>query len=218
MGLRGFLRRCNSGSQPQVRDGWSPQGCGKSKTHKDVMTLIHMMIGGTILMVPVISAPNAYLKRLGPKPLNFGAPPRPLEDVLARLPILYTDLPSKPIASSQSSSNVPIDDPFYLWPLPSTPPGDEPINDFPRLPDNWVKSRLGVEPSPITLQEPNNSNWDAGTTIQTLRPPNSLSPESLIRFFGTPGSHKDSATAVQVPFIPGAPSTPQSSSAVFRQD
>lgn len=182
------------------------------------MNHLHMIIGGTILMIPAISAPNVYLTRLGPKPLNFGAPPRPLEEVLARLPTLYTDLPPKPIASSQPGSDAPQDDPFYRWPVPSAPPIDDQINDFPRLPDNWVKSRLEAELSATTFREPNIPNREAVTTIQTIRPPNSLSPESLLRFFGTPGSRKDSGTVVPVPFIPAAPSTPNSSSAVFRQD
>lgn len=185
------------------------QGCDEPYTHDDRRNHSY---GSSDLGAQRLS------KKIGSQASELRGATSPVGGRAGKTPILYTDLPSKPIASSQSSSNVPIDDPFYLWPLPSTPPGDEPINDFPRLPDNWVKSRLGVERSPITLQEPNNSNWDVGTTIQTLRPPNSLSPESLIRFFGTPGSHKDSATAVQVPFIPGALSTPQSSSAVFRQD
>lgn len=169
-------------------------------------------------MVPAISAPNAYLTRLGPKPLNFGAPPRPLEEVVARLPTLYTDLPPNPIASSRAASSFTNEDPFYLWPVPSGSPSANPLEDFPRLPDNWVKSRLGPEFPATTSVEPNPPNPEGGTTIPTIRPPTSLSPESLIRFFTTPGSQKDSGIAVPVPFIPGAPSTPNSSSAVFRQD
>ncbi len=182
------------------------------------MNRVHIIAVGTILMVPAISAPNSYLNRLGPKPLNFGAPPRPLEEVMARLPILYTDLPPKPIPSLANSSNSPDGDPFYHWPVTSAPPKEAQINDFPRLPDNWVKSRLGPGHSETTPSEHNSPDREDGTTIQTIRSPNSLSPESLIRFFATPGSQKNSGITIPVPFVPGTPPTPNSSSAVFRQD
>ncbi len=182
------------------------------------MNRVHLIVGGAIVMVPAISAPNAYLTRLGPKPLNFGAPPRPLEEVLAKLPILDTDLPPKPIASSRAGSSFTDDDPFYLWPVPSASLTTDPLQSFPRLPDNWVKSKLGPELSATTSGEPDHPTPEDGTTIPTIRPAASLSPESLIRFFTTPGSQKNSGIAVPVPFIPGAPSTPNSSSAVFRQD
>jgi len=80
-----------------MTDGCDREGSEKPKTHKDVMNRVHIIVVGTILVVPAISAPNSYLNRLGPKPLNFGAPPRPLEEVMAMLPILNTDLPPKPI-------------------------------------------------------------------------------------------------------------------------
>ena len=184
------------------------------------MNRVHIIVVGTIVMVPAISAPNSYLNRLGPKPLNFGAPHLPLEEVMARLPVLSMDLPPKPkpIVSFQTGSNLPESDPFYNWPLTSVPPMEAPINDFPRLPDNWVKSRLESELSENTRWEPNSPDREDGTTIQTIRSPNSLSPESLIRFFATPGSQKNSGITIPVPFVPGAPPTPNSSRTVFRQD
>ena len=169
-------------------------------------------------MVPAISAPNAYLTRLGPKPLSFGAPARPLEEVIARLPTLSTDLPPKPITSSRPDSSLTEDDPFYLWPVPSASSSANSLEDFPRLSDNWVKSRLGPELPATTSGDPNHPAPEDGTATPTLRPSISLSPESLIRFFTTPGSQKNSGIAVPVPFIPGVPTTPNSSSAVFRQD
>jgi hypothetical protein len=182
------------------------------------MNRLPMIFGGAIIMVPAISAPNAYMTRLGPKPLNFSAPPRPLEEVIAKLPALATDLPTDPIESSRPSSNFTDQDPFYLWPVPSASPSTNPLESSLRLPDNWVKSLLGPELSPTTSGESGNPTPEGGATIPTLRPPASLSPESLIRFFTTPGSQKDSGNAIPVPFIPGAPSTPNSSSATFRQD
>jgi hypothetical protein len=201
-----------------MTDGCDREGSEKPKTHKDVMNRVHIIVVGTILVVPAISAPNSYLNRLGPKPLNFGAPPRPLEEVMAMLPILYTDLPPKPIASLAQSSNLPEVDPFYHWPVTSVPPIESQVNDFPRLPENWVKSRLGPGLSELTPWEPNSPGREDGTTIQTIQSPNSLSPESLIRFFATPGSQKNSGIIIPVPFVPGAPPTLNSSSAVFRQD
>ena len=177
-----------------------------------------MIFGGAIIMVPAISAPNAYMTRLGPKPLNFSAPPRPLEEVIAKLPALATDLPTDPIESSRPSSNFTDQDPFYLWPVPSASPSTNPLESSLRLPDNWVKSRLEPELSENTRWEPNSPDREDGTTIQTMRSPNSLSPESLIRFFATPGSQKNSVITIPVPFVPGAPPTPNSSRAVFRQD
>ena len=53
------------------------------------MNRLQIIVGGAFFMVPAISAPNVYLTRLGPKPLNFGAAPRPLEEVIAKLPTLY---------------------------------------------------------------------------------------------------------------------------------
>jgi len=169
-------------------------------------------------MVPAIAAPKAYLTRLGPKPLNFSAPARPLEEVIAKLPALDTDLPPNLLGSSRPSSTFTDEDPFYLWPVPSASPSANPLEGSLRLPDDWVKSLLGPELSPITSGESGHPTPEDGDTIPTLRPPTSLSPESLIRFFTTPGSLKDSGLAIPVPFIPGAPSTPNSSSATFRQD
>ena len=182
------------------------------------MNRLQIIVGGAFFMVPAISAPNVYLTRLGPKPLNFGAAPRPLEEVIAKLPTLYNDLPPKSVASSQGGSSFTNDDPFYLWPVPSASTATNPLEDFPRLPDNWVKSRLESELSENTHWEPNSPDREDGTTIQTIRSPNSLSPESLIRFFATPGSQKNSGIIIPVPFVPGAPPTLNSSSAVFRQD
>jgi hypothetical protein len=182
------------------------------------MNRLPMIVGGAIIMVPAIAAPNAYMTRLGPKPLNFSAPPRPLEEVIAKLPALDPDLPHNPIGSSRPSSTSTDGDPFYLWPVPSTSPSANPLEGSFRLPDDWVKSVLGPELSPTTSAESGYPTREDGTTIPTLRPPTSLSPESLIRFFTTPGSLKDSGIAIPVPFIPGAPSTPNSSSATFRQD
>lgn len=169
-------------------------------------------------MVPAIAAPKAYLTRLGPKPLNFSAPARPLEEVIAKLPALDTDLPPNLLGSSRPSSTFTDEDPFYLWPVPSASPSANPLEGSLRLPDDWVKSLLGPELSPITSGESGHPTPEDGAIIPTLRPPTSLSPESLIRFFTTPGSLKDSGIAIPVPFIPGAPSTPNSSSATFRQD
>jgi hypothetical protein len=182
------------------------------------MNRLQIIVGGAFFMVPAISAPNVYLTRLGPKPLNFGATPRPLEEVIAKLPTLYTDLPPKSVASSHAGSSFTNDDPFYLWPVPSASTATNPLEDFPRLPDNWVKSRLGSELPATTSGEPNYPTPEDGTTNPTIRPPTSLSPESLIRFFTTPGSQQNSGIAIPVPFIPGMPSTPTSSRAVFRQD
>jgi len=165
------------------------------------MNRLPMIVGGAIIMVPAIAAPNAYMTRLGPKPLNFSAPPRPLEEVIAKLPALDTDLPHNPIGSSRPSSTLTDGDPFYLWPVPSTSPSANPLEGSFRLPDDWVKSVLGPELSPTTSAESGYPTPEDGTTIPTLRPPTSLSPESLIRFFTTPGSLKDSGIAIPVPFM-----------------
>jgi hypothetical protein len=134
------------------------------------MNRLPMIVGGAIIMVPAIAAPNAYMTRLGPKPLNFSAPPRPLEEVIAKLPALATDLPTDPIESSRPSSNFTDQDPFYLWPVPSASPSTNPLESSLRLPDNWVKSLLGPELSPTTSGESGNPTPEGGATIPTLRP------------------------------------------------
>lgn len=181
------------------------------------MNRLPMIVGGAIIMVPAIAAPNAYMTRLGPKPLNFSAPPRPLEEVIAKLPALDPDLPHNPIGSSRPSSTSTDGDPFYLWPVPSTSPSANPLEGSFRLPDDWVKSVLGPELTNhfrgVRLPDPRRRHHNPNPPTSNFSEPGES--HSILYH---PGSLKDSGIAIPVPFIPGAPSTPNSSSATFRQD
>jgi len=180
------------------------------------MKPLHMIVGGVVAMAPALAAPNAYLTRVGPKPLSFGATPRPREEVMARLPPLFTDLPPRPRSPSDPDSANPTDDPSNLWPMPSKPISVGAGAEFPRLPDDWLDSLtagdLGAEFPGVPLQDP--------TPADSAREPSALNPEMLIRFFTTPAPNQGQAVAIPVPFIPAVPPPPTSTSsrAVFRQD
>jgi hypothetical protein len=169
-------------------------------------------------MAPVFAAPNAYLSRVGPKPLGFSAPTRPLEEILAKLPPLPNGLPEKPAPELEPKSQQTIVEPGPLGPVFPEP---EPAIDSIRLPDPWPTVSPGTpttgETPPTILPLPNGSSSAGQTQI-------SLSPENLIRFFirqnpGQTNSFQPSTSvAIPVPFIPGTPTTPTSSSVQFRQD
>ncbi len=167
-------------------------------------------------MVPAMAAPIAYLTRVGPKPLAFGAVPKPLGEVLAKLPPLATDLPPRPGGGTASTSDEPSPDGVTLWPVPFQNDTD-PSVDFPRLPDNWLESLLGNGLSPFD-NNPAPSAQDQGGTALDDPSASGLTPENLMRFFIRPGSQKSSGIAIPIPFIPGIPARPNSSSSVFRQD
>lgn len=170
-------------------------------------------------MVPVIAAPKAYLVRVGPKPMAFGAPPRPLAEVLAKLPPLESDLPPRPGSGPASETGDSAHGSELLWPTPFQSEATGTGHEFPRLPDNWLESLLGNgfplndPPSPLESVGPENAT---PPPIGTSQP--SLSPETLIQFFLQPGSQRNSGFTIPVPFVPGTPSQPNSSKAIFRQD
>jgi hypothetical protein len=180
------------------------------------MKSLQLLAGGFVAMAPALSAPNAYLARVGPKPLSFGAPPRPLEEVVARLPPLFTDLPPKPRSTSDPDSTDGTADTSSLWPMPSNPISVGAGTEFPRLPDDWLDSLtaggVGPEFSGDSSQGP--------TPTETAREPAALNPEMLLRFFTTPTPNQGRAVAIPLPFIPAVPPAPTSNSsrAVFRQD
>lgn len=185
------------------------------------MKRVHMIVGGAIFMVPAFAAPNAYLIRVGPKPLNFSAPTRPLEEVVAKLPPLANGLPEKPAPESEQK---PEQTPVEPGPLGPVFPETEP-SEILRLPDNWPTSSQGAattgEPPPNTLPSSKGGTSPGQNQI-------SLSPENLIRFFTRSGSlpnsgqtntgQQSTTIAIPVPFIPGNPSTPTSSRVEFRQE
>lgn len=182
------------------------------------MKSVHMIVGGAILMVPVFAAPNAYLSRVGPKPLGFSAPTRPLEEILAKLPPLPNGLPEKPAPESEPKSQQPIVEPGPLGPVFPEP---EPTIESIQLPDPWPTVSPGTPTTGTpasTALPPSNGGSPAGQTQI------SLNPENLIRFFtrqnlGQTNSFQPSTSiAIPVPFIPGTPTTPTSSRVEFRQD
>ncbi len=170
-------------------------------------------------MVPATSAPNAYLARVGPKPLAFGAPPRPLGEVLAKLPPLGTDLPPKPGSETGSIAGDAQQAQAALWPHPFQGETDATFDAFPRLPDNWLESLLGSGFTPEEIPSMTDpTGAEIGFPPANGASPSAITPEYLIRFFMRPGSPTNSSIAMPVPFVPGMPIKPSSSTSVFRQD
>ena len=170
-------------------------------------------------MIPANPAPNTYLSRVGPKPLNINAPLPPRDEVLRLLPPLATGLPSR--EPDQSSSREIPAETDTLFPVPadrSISGVAEPL----KLPENWVESLLGP-PLPLPGTEPASRAGEAmtGDGVDDGRP-RQLTPEDLVPFFVSPGAGGDARFVIPVPFVPGVPGAsqnpPTSSKATFRQE
>jgi len=170
-------------------------------------------------MIPANPAPNSYLSRVGPKPLNINAPLPPRDEVLRLLPPLATGLPGRE-PDQTSTREIPAET-DTLFPVPadrSTIDATEPL----KLPENWVESLLGP-PQPPPGTDPASWVGEPGTAegIDDGRR-RQLTPEDLVPFFVSPGAGGDARFVIPVPFVPGVPSPsqnpPASSRATFRQE
>lgn len=200
----------------------------------DVTKQLGILFGGAVFIIPVLTAPNAYLQRVGPKPLSFNAPPPSRDEVLRLLPPLATGLPPKETPEDGRTARNPLSaqfDPATLLPVPADPAMSTPWAEFPRIPDDWIEALLG--PPRWGSESPLDAGYGTPGSDPTYRP--SLRPEDLVPFFispaqqapdpqGEPNPQGDQAPQrgptyiVPVPFIPGVPSTPNSSRANFNQE
>lgn len=185
------------------------------------MKRVHMILGGAIFMVPAFEASSSYLARVGPKPLNVNAPTPPLGDVISRLPPLQNGLPEKPAQPSDARNEPVLVDPGPLGPVFPEPEPNPGIG----LPQNWPTPTQGTS---TDGNPPSNAPASPGEGIAPSTSQVPLSPENLLRFFirpahqpnpGQPNTGQQSTSiAIPVPFIPGTPSTPNSSRVQFRQE
>lgn len=183
----------------------------------DVMKRLGILVGGAVVMVPAPAAPNAYLTRVGPKPLRFDAAPPPRDEVLRMLPPLDSGLPPK--QEPAPVTTILPTDATHLFPVPAETPALGMVDPL-GLPENWVESLLGP-PREIPGMESGggDSNWTDGSWGRAR---SSLTPEDLVPFFVSPASEGNTQLIIPVPFIPGPPSNPAnpspSSRATFRQE
>jgi hypothetical protein len=185
----------------------------------DVMKRLGILVGGAVVMVPAHAAPNAYLTRVGPKPLRFDAPPPPRDEVLRMLPPLDSGLPPKQVANPITTI-LPTDS-SNLFPVPAETSALGMVDPL-GLPENWVESLLGP-PRVIPGMDSGGAAGDSGSTDGSWgRGSSSLTPEDLVPFFVSPASEGNTQFVIPVPFIPGPPSNPAnpspSSRATFRQE
>lgn len=183
----------------------------------DVMKRLGILVGGAVVMVPAPAAPNAYLTRVGPKPLRFDAAPPPRDEVLRMLPPLDSGLPPKQVPAPVTT--ILPTDATHLFPVPAETPALGMVDSL-GLPENWVESLLGP-PREIPGMESGggDSSWTDGSWGRAR---SSLTPEDLVPFFVAPASEGNTQLIIPVPFIPGPPSNPAnpspSSRATFRQE
>jgi hypothetical protein len=181
------------------------------------MKRLGIIVGGAVALVPTQSAPNAYLTRVGPKPLRFDAAPPPRDEVLRMLPPLDSGLPPKQVPAPVTT--ILPTDATHLFPVPAETPALGMVDPL-GLPENWVESLLGP-PREIPGMESGggDSSWTDGSWGRAR---SSLTPEDLVPFFVSPASEGNTQLIIPVPFIPGPPSNPAnpspSSRATFRQE
>lgn len=191
----------------------------------DVMKRLGILVGGAVVMGPAIPAPNAYLSRVGPKPLHFSPPLPSREEVLRLLPPLDTGLPPKDVPRAVVDSNLPYDA-SMLFPVPVESLLAPWVDPTFGLPENWVESLLGPPRDasggiPGGAGDPS-GNWGDSRDPSSVRSRSFLTPEDLVPFFVAPETEGNTRFVIPVPFVPVVPSTPPnpsaSSRATFRQE